>query len=291
MLQRTPTLSKQRVMFSHVAFFFVLQLAVACAGSTSLRSRLVGPGHDRRLVSRSTTYCYDLAYYLSEGISPPPAVGNGLPGCEAQLPTAAPECSLGDVNPSSGVCRCPGGTLSCDLHSASYSASYEIAYCTRKTVYVQGGGEAQTMTEFCHEHVLLDAWENRVRPSGSPERTWSAWYYPCWAQWGFTWQDGACRSTTRHLGETCWDGGECHNDGIASYDGYRLSCSSFGSSDGGARCVPSVLPIERNQCSCAWFDWWLFVACGSNDCNGHACVLSTGDGNSYCDYQTDGNWR
>ena len=36
----------------------------------------------------------------------------------------------------------------------------------------------------------------------------------------------------------------------------------------------------------------VLFACGAKDgvCNGHACVWNTGDGNSYCDWQTDNNW-
>lgn len=273
-----------------IALLVLLTAVEANAEGSLRRSGNHAATHNRReLVSRSTTYCYDLEYYLALGLAIPPSVGMGLPGCETPQPTNAPACSLSALNPGA-MCRCSGGTMSCDIHSDTMDGAYQVAYCTQKTVYVQGGGSSQTMTEYCAEHVLLDRWEGRSRPSNRPETTWSSWYWPCWVQRGWSWRDGACRSTTRYLGESCWDGGECQNENVPAYDGYRLSCSSGGGSS--PRCIPSVLSsIERNQCTCAWFDWWLFVACGSNDCNGHACVLSTGDGNHYCDYQTDGNWR
>ena len=53
-----------------------------------------------------------------------------------------------------------------------------------------------------------------------------------------------------------------------------------------------LLDVERDQCECGWFDWYVGFACGAADgsCNGHACVLTTQDLNYYCDYQTDNDW-
>merc|ERR1711998_318616 len=135
-------------------------------------------------------------------------------------------------------------------------------------------------------------WASRRRPSNVREFQYGTGWWDrvrCWWKSGYTWRDGKCTSTDRYLGETCWDGGRCNNNGVESYSETALSCASYPANQP-ARCVPSLYPINRNKCTCNWFDWNFLVVCGSNDCNGHACVLTTMDMNKYCDYNTDNNW-
>lgn len=235
---------------------------------------------DRRLVSRSSTFCYDDAYYAGLGQTAP----QGPLNCFRNMPSMAPDCDLTTAG-SSSACKCTNE--GCDLEATSFGNDYTAAYCSSKTSYIQGFGDEQTLTAFCDQYVVLEEWESRTRPSGEDEQVTTSWWWPCWARWGYSWKDGACRSKKRFLGELCWDGGECQNEGVQSYGDYRLSCANW---RGKTQCVPSFLDIKRNECDCNLFDWNFFVACGSSSCNGHACVLSTGDGKKYCDFNTNNNW-
>merc|ERR1712196_682303 len=159
------------------------------------------------------------------------------------------------TNPDAPLSYCgidaPGG----------FGGNYGIAQCERLSTYEAGLGSAATSQAYCSLFKAFD-FGGRVRLQGSPDATiyrsgWTWWRRTkCFFKWGYTWRGGACQSTDRYLGDTCWDGGECNNEGIESYDGKRLSCASltYGARDSSAQfCVPSVYPIERNQCSCGWF--------------------------------------
>lgn len=159
--------------------------------------------------------------------------------------------------------------------------------------------KSDDVTRVCNRFVQLNEWSSKgiVRPSDAyPTKKPRTFLGVC--QKGYAAKEwwGECLSKTRYLGDVCWDAfwfwqteGRCINE-VDSYDAYHLSCSSQGSLSGEAICQPSVLPLERNQCECGWFDWNFIVACGSIDCNGHACVLDSSSGKRYCDYNTDNNW-
>ena len=273
-----------RVIIALVAFS---QLGAHCIVAGANDQALRAP--PRKLVSRSSEFC------RADSPSPFNKCWDTKPSGDTALCTYA--TTLGVT--ASAPCRCPDGGLAstCDIESpGGFSGSYGVAQCSEKTTYEEGTGPDSTSVTFCKKFVQFADWSGRVRPAGSEKTIYnSGWWrsFRCWWTPGYSWQDGQCESKDRYLGETCWDGGECNNEGVQSYDGMRMSCAKLaygGGASAQATCVPSIYPVVRNECTCNWFDWNFFVACGSNDCNGHACVLSTGDGKKYCDYNTDNNW-
>ena len=167
-------------------------------------------------------------------------------------------------------------------------------HCESVVVYVPIVGEKR---HYCKGRLASTGdWTTRYRDAagdGKPESTTDGGWN-CWWKRGYEWHDGKCRASKRFLGEACWDdSGECDNDGIEPYSGLRLSCATM--PDLGMTsptCIPSAFDIERNECTCGWFDWWVGFACGAKDgaCNGHPCVWSTGSGKYSCDYQADNDW-
>eukprot|EP00548_Thalassiothrix_antarctica_P010611 CAMPEP_0194152916 /NCGR_PEP_ID=MMETSP0152-20130528/54570_1 /TAXON_ID=1049557 /ORGANISM="Thalassiothrix antarctica, Strain L6-D1" /LENGTH=129 /DNA_ID=CAMNT_0038857865 /DNA_START=50 /DNA_END=439 /DNA_ORIENTATION=- len=109
----------------------------------------------------------------------------------------------------------------------------------------------------------------------------------CFARAGFSFNDGVCSETAKHLGEKCGDEwGVCKNNRIEAPYEHDLSCyQKIGTPE--PRCYPSSNDMEQKQCTCSPIP---FVVCYSNDCNGHACSLNTADGNQYCDWGTGNDW-
>lgn len=235
----------------------------------------------RELLSFSRTYCY-----VNEDGSLRP---DRLPiGCTEE-PVTAPACTVD----STALCALTGSVNGVDQDR--WTASYQFDHCAQTTVYVRGEGNCgDTDTRCAYYCERLDStgdWSGRRRPSGRAESKSRPWY-GCWG--GYETRNGRCRDQTRYLGEECWDDtGECFNDGVDPYEGRRLSCATAASAgvEGSPTCIPAAFKVEeRNECTCNWFDWHFFFACGASQCNGHPCVLSTGDGKRYCDYQQDNNW-
>jgi hypothetical protein len=118
--------------------------------------------------------------------------------------------------------------------------------------------------------------------------SWSS-YARCWSFLGRTWREGSCLDSTRYVGESCWDGawwtgnpGQCKSDD--SHSEYAVSCYQ-------QTCTmwAQVNKMDRPQCSCGVSGGgfaYMWFACTSTTCNGHACVLSARDGSRYCDYST-----
>lgn len=260
-------------------------LALFVAALPALPSTVGDPLHVRRqLLSQSTTYCYlDSSGNLKDGefISI---------GCGSREPTAAPACAAGAPSLTS-ACFLGGNRNGADANR--WTEAYAFDHCEQLTVYVHEDG---TNKHYCERLARTGDWSTRRRDtagSGKPESTndggWS-----CWWSSDKQWHDGKCRAKTRFLGEACWDdSGECDNSGAEPYSGLHLSCATMPSLGiTSPTCIPSAFAIERNQCECGWFDWYIGFACGAADsaCNGHPCVLSTQNGKYFCDYQADNDW-
>jgi hypothetical protein len=177
--------------------------------------------------------------------------------------------------------------------------------CAEITVYVPSGekhveaetglagvtGEAPVI--YCRNMQLNDQWEQMglVASSDDGPAEKDSSYWGCWPS--YTWRDGKCQRRNRFLGESCWDGwwnpfigasGTCAGSDT-SYDEYSTSCYN-------SVCIPYAAAQEREECTCATLGWNFLVVCSAagGQCDGHACVLSTGDGKKYCDYASSQDW-
>lgn len=231
----------------------------------------------RQLLSQGTMYCYSDSLTL---------------GCEAE-PVSSPACGT-DSATTSTFCALPDDNVR-GVDKDRWLATYAFDHCSDRLIYVKGGdscdAEGATCNYYCKVLESTGDWSTRRREvaTDNAESKGTSWWWCGWWS-GYEWHDGRCQHSTRYLGESCWDGPECYNDGIKAYDGLHMSCAAAPGVATTPTCIPSAFEIERNQCECNWFDWHFFFACGSSQCNGHPCVLSTGDGNRYCDYQADNNW-
>lgn len=246
----------------------------------------------RRLLSWGTTFCYP----DSESLTIPD------PTCSGGLPQNAEPCSATATEPGA-LCELSDGVGSRGTDANRWGAGYIFKYCPTRIVFELADGSQRAFCADLQPVPPPNDWSTTLRPSDRPYEAHGNSWWPwarCAADWSRSWVGGKCIDDTRYLGETCGDGLECNNSGVASYDGLHLSCAPASATNlaiSSPTCVPSafLLDVEKDQCECNdwWrFDWNFFVACGAKDgfCNGHSCVLSTGDGNKYCDYQTDNNW-
>jgi len=250
-------------------------------------------------ISRSTLYC-------REAVDPnmPPEM-NVINACWKDDFEAA--SNAGDCLSTSGttMCKCTQpDSEECDLLNVWAESNNQIlAYCEERVVFipkkivdgVEVDDETQTFS-VCKKMVELNAWQPYTRAASNREaekyaNNWrsTAWFYCLW-QGDYTWENDKCQDKQRYLGETCWHGVGC-NGADASYDGYQLSCLDTTQGD---ICQPTIIHRDRPQCECGTFQPYVWFACGaaSSACNGHSCVMNTGDGNYYCDYYSYafGSW-
>lgn len=256
-------------------------------------------------MSRSTEYCHE---------------ANPFP----------PDCWMGrddvanlhmcTIHSGSEVCKCPSPsdssyiTSRCDLQDGS-DTDPTPSYCTSLLIYNSSTGQ-QTLV--CKDMVTVHGFPTRPsdyrrRGGASYENRRRRWFGGSWCDSGYTtgFDNNECIAKERFVGESCWDGwssGGCQNEDLETYDTKRLSCvdvaelesataseladTSAGKGTTDAKCVPSIHIYggPRPQCTCAG-DWWAFgFVCGANQCNGHAGVWSTGDGNKRCDWHTTNDW-
>jgi len=259
----------------------------ACAAlpTEDLRSR-------RNLLSFSQQFCYVHANgTLQSGAA-------WIPDDCTDEPVSAPACTIASSPGPGNLCKLT--TSSRGVDSGRWD-DYDFASCSKSFLYVRGentecDAEGTDCQYYCEKLELTGDWSTRQRTGRADVTTRCGWFGCSWftCGWGsgYEWHDGQCRDKTRYLGEDCWDdSGECSNDGVEPYDGLRMACATDEPSGVTTpRCIPSAFRLDnRNQCTCNWFDWHLGVACGADQCNGHACVWSTGGGWA-CDYQTDNNW-
>lgn len=238
--------------------------------------------HARRaLLSWSTEYCYLLASGELDNM-------RSL-GCVPE-PTSAPTCSVGDAPSTSAPCDLGANRRGVDQHR--WFDTYAFDHCEQVVVYVSTDASE---SYYCKGGLQSTGdWSTRRRASAAPDapESTSDNRWDCWWRSGFEWHDGKCHASKRFLGETCWDdSGECDNEGHAPYSGRHLSCATvpeLGITT--PSCIPSAFEIQRNSCSCNWFDWYFLVSCGASQCNGHPCVWSTGPGGWMCDYNQGNDW-
>lgn len=212
--------------------------------------------------------------------------------CVSPEPTLAQPCEVGQT----GLCKSQTRN---GVDSGRWTNAYQFDFCTQQLLYYTTSGSFSRTTcdaadatcrWYCAQHESTGAWSSRQRPSGRSETVNRNWWTCGWWS-GYTWRNNQCQDTRRYLGEQCWDGGECQNDGALSHQ--RMACATVPAIGiDTATCIPNKFKLEseRNQCECNWFDWHFGFACGSSQCNGHSCTLNTGDGNRYCDYGNDNNW-
>jgi len=256
-----------------------------------------------RAYSTSTMYCRE---------STGGEVGQLNFGCPDEWPETP--CQVGS---GTALCKCPEASvlgMGCVIDNIDEVApSYSSGRCSNVLVRVtsttpiaeveDAAGELQgasissntavTETVYCQEMVDNDGWAPYTR-AGSGDRDvdfqqgsdmgWWEWT-KCtpWGWGGKTWvsAEDRCYDNDRYFGETCSDSLNCKG-ADSSYDEYATSCLED-------KCVmyAQAAAADRQQCECNWFDWWIWFACASTTCDGHACVLSTGDGNYYCDLATE----
>lgn len=244
--------------------------------------------HHSAAFSTSTMYC------RPDGI---------LPGCPSTWPATICTADSGTI-----LCKCPTdglapeacvvGTPSASSPVTGRCAEIIVKVLSSGSDVVDGQGLAlpesasSAQEHYCKQMVRNDRWADYVRQSDDGPtdfgNSWSAWA-SCWEFLGKTWRRGTCLDSTRYIGESCWDGhwwagnpGQCKSDD--SYSEYAVSCYND-------KCSmwAHVNQLQRPLCECGvsggGFAYFWF-ACSSDTCDGHACVLSTGDGNRYCDYAT-----
>lgn len=244
--------------------------------------------------STSTTYCRD---------------GDNFSwGCPTEA--AWPE-NLCTTDSGAALCKCPeASTLNNYCVIDNIASSYTSGRCAENLVRVTsatpimsfpgdsaaGTGFDSTDTDagieetvYCKKMIRNDGWAQYTRGGSGdsdPEyqiganMNWWDWM-SCsrWGWWGRTWHNGNCYDNDRYLGEFCSDDLACK--GAGSYEEYDTACTGEG------KCAMYAVSIQRPQCECNWFDWWIWFACASDTCNGHACVLTTRDMNYYCDWATE----
>jgi len=198
-----------------------------------------------------------------------------------------------------------------DFSSSNFDrATYQYSYCTDLTTYI---GNDNSMVSVCSAFENYGNYNANLAQSYDAPWKGCRWWNSCWyssCSSGYHGNGNRCIADGRFMGQTCSKTQECRNDDNEQdpYDPYHLSCVATVDTGGSARCVPSAFGassqisssgalgngvvlatprITRNQCSCSFWSANLFIFCGSNDCNGHPCVLTTRDGNKYCDYQQD----
>jgi hypothetical protein len=280
-----------RVTFSHAMYALTSLLLppdVRSAHSTtsSERTHASAPEHSRpshrQLLSRMTTFCY--SDEISRLLCDPEPVSS--PACGTENATTSTFCALSD-------------DFVFGVDNDRWLATYTFDYCSDRVMYIERGqnlvitrsdcnAEGVTCSSYCKVLESTGNWSTRRRAAvtvNSASKDTPFWRCPWWL-----WHDGSCRDSTRYLGESCWGGTECYNDGIKPYDGLHMSCAVATGVATTPTCIPSAFDIERNRCECNWFDWNFFFVCGSSQCNGHPCVFNMGDTTRYCDYQEDNNW-
>jgi len=210
---------------------------------------------------------------------------------------SVPRCKL---DSGKTLCKCSNDAKSnnCDINALD-AATPATGRCSSKINYVYKGKvhrnegkhavdiEGKNEEVYCKQMVKNDKWHQKhiTRRASDEATVSSSGWFGC--RGSYTWHQGKCRLKTRYLGETCWDGSSIDPRGSCQSgdDEYKVSCYK-------GKCTPRTQARERHQCSCAWVGWNFIVACSASGdkCGGHACVLSTGDGNKYCDYSSDQNW-
>lgn len=248
----------------------------------------------------------------------PEADGETWPGCPTSWPSELCTPESGDT-----LCKCPSGGLAeeaCVIGtpSANQPTTGRCAEIIVKVVTtgsdvvlesrlgdaaVQGlvlpapenaGSPSEVAQEefFCQRMQKNDKWTDYVRQTsdGSADlgSSWSV-YLACWSWFGTIWRDGTCWDSTRYIGESCWDGSWwCGNPGqcmsAEKYSEYAVACYE-------SECTmwAQATYLERQQCECGVAGGgfaYLWFACTSPTCDGHACVLSASNGKYYCDYAT-----
>jgi len=256
-------------------------------------------------MSRGTTYCHQDQPLPSDCWVAHGDVVN-LPACTASS--------------GASTCKCPKAgeptylTERCDVQDGS-DVDPTPSYCTSLMVYNSSAGEK---TMVCQDMVTVSDFptrptDSRRRGAASYENRRRRWHGGSWCDSGYVegFDDNECLAKERYAGESCWDGwasGECQNGNLDAYDTKRLSCvdlpelesataeeladTNAAKGTTNAKCVPSVHVYggPRPQATCAGDWWFLGFTCGAHQCNGHAAVWSTGDGNKRCDWHTTNDW-
>jgi len=177
-----------------------------------------------------------------------------------------------------------------------------------------GGNKAVIGTSsetFCSSMVLDDEWQSRhlfPRPTDGPPETWDNWFKCSTSFASRTFENGKCVRRKRFIGEPCVSdspkfgqlvsAGTCAHGrtmarsfmdkinfwkprAAATQNRYKLSCVS-------GRCVPTVVTIATNTCSCSWITTVQashVMACSGiqSKCSGVCTRSLDGTSNFFCD--------
>lgn len=243
--------------------------------------------------STSTSYCYDNDPFPED--------------CWANRPTTTEPCT---VTSASTTCRCADESDNgCNI---ALTSDGETGRCKDILVYV-GGEQAELHTSsagvssvgvaatskemFCQDMVRNDQWDELgliATTDAAKPKEWWGWMIPYCPDgytnsWWNIFRDTMCHRPERFLGETC---GQL-SFGVGTCQGSNTSYTEYSTSCYQGRCMPYAEVEARAPCECSWVGWNLFVVCSAagDACDGHACVLNTGDGNKYCDYATSQDWQ
>jgi len=231
--------------------------------------------------STSTRYCREAETQLewpeSDLYSDCPTESEWLEADECQYDSGAK------------LCKCPLGSMPAGNFSQcvidEVLTSYRSGRCEDVLVRVTGSGQEEV---YCRGMVENTKWAPFTRDGSIPRTFDCGWFdWGCWGDYWSCWWDGRfvgdkCYDAQKYIGESCSDELNCKG-ADESYDEYSTSCF-----DKVCTMYALAAGYQRTQCECDWIGVNILFACESDDtCNGHACVLTTQNGNKYCDYATE----
>lgn len=256
-------------------FFLSTLLVVTSANNANLRTKFRFNDQERRNL-RGASFCY-------EDFDP---MGDN---CWENRPTDIANCTLEfAVNNPEAECFFTDPYSNGDIESDNFQDdNFTVAQCGRAMYYYREDRTVESVV--CRRFDIFDQWNELGKVGTSKTACEDHWWKAgcCFLKADFSFRDGICSETSKHLGEPCGDEwGVCTNERDEAPYAHDLSCyQKVGTSE--PRCYPSSNDMESKQCTCSSIS---FVVCSSNDCNGHACVLTTADMNHYCDWGTGNNW-
>jgi len=265
------------MIFSSLSFLTVL--IFTSADDTNLRKKANLHDHDQRKL-RGASFCYEDFDPMGDGCWENRPIN--LPTCTLEFAVTTPEGGL------EGGCFFADPFSRGDVESDNFQdPNFTVAQCESAMYYYREDRTVENVV--CREFEIFDQWNELGKVGTAQTDCDDHWWKAacCLFKAGFSLRDGVCSETSKHLDEACGDEwGICKNAADEAPYQHDLSCyQKEGTSE--PKCYPSSNDMENKRCECSGIS---FVVCNSNDCNGHACVLTLSDGNHYCDWGTGNGW-